>query len=108
MARRKSLTDLVNSLASFLSWSKSEVSLVYEEELGSHLVIMDSAFSMFSSIIDRENWWGGVEGAEEIGMEYEGERVLEDVKNLDILRFGWRVLVLFGVSDSIIVPESWL
>lgn len=61
-----------------------------------------------------------MEGAGEVGMEYEGERVLDswwegvererflkDVKNLDILRFGWRVVV-FGASDNIIVPEIWV
>lgn len=51
---------------------------MYEEELRSHLVMMDSAFSMFSSIKDTENLcWVGVEGAEEVGVEYEGERVLD-------------------------------
>lgn len=58
--------------------------------------MIDSAFLMFSSIIDRENlWWIGVEEGEgEAGMEYEEERVLEDgKKKLDIALLGWTVLL---------------
>lgn len=59
--------------------------------------MIDSEFSMVSSIIDRENlrWIGVEEGEGEAGMEYEGETVLEDEKkNLDIALLGWRVLLL--------------
>ncbi len=64
IARRKPLTDLRKSLASFLLWSNREVTLVFEEELGSHLEMIVSAISMFSSIMVSENLWRGVEGLE--------------------------------------------
>ena len=87
-----------------------------EEEFGSHLEMIDSAFSMFSSIMVLENLRIRVEGMGEPGNEDKEERVFElgnedqeervfeeEKKRLDINLLGM-FLFFFGVSDSIIEP----
>lgn len=82
--------------------------LVYEEEFGSHLVMMDSAIAMFSSIISREKLREGVEAVQELESECEEEElVLVDwkKKRLGVTFLGASVAApLLGVSDSIIEP----
>ncbi|KAK3409048.1 hypothetical protein EUGRSUZ_J01162 [Eucalyptus grandis] len=59
MAWRRSLTEVRNCIDSLLlSWKREGT--VLSELFKSHLVMMDSAFSMFSSIMDSENVCLGV------------------------------------------------
>lgn len=78
-----------------------------DEEFGSHLVMIDSAFSMFSSIMDSVNLWVGVNGMGEFENEVEEVRdVLDDEKKRANIHFlaMWVLLFLFGVSDKVIRP----
>ncbi|KAI3426663.1 uncharacterized protein J3R85_009717 [Psidium guajava] len=58
IARCRSLMDSRNCMDSILlSWKRDGT--VLPEFFKSHLVMMDAAFSMFSSIMDSENIWLG-------------------------------------------------
>jgi hypothetical protein len=78
------------------------VTLVIDEEFGSHLVMINSAFSIVSSVTDLESLWEEEEGVERVENEEENEHVLEDAKkwaNIPLV-----AATLFGVSDRTIEP----
>lgn len=84
------------------------MTLVIDEEFGSHLVMIDSTFFIVSSITDSENMLGveeeGVEGVEGVESEEEKESVVEDEKRrASIPLFA---AILLGVSDRAIEPEN--
>lgn len=82
------------------------MTLVIDEEFGSHLVMIDSTFFIVSSITDSESMLGveeeGVEGVEGVESEEEKESVVEDEKRrASIPLFA---AILLGVSDRAIEP----